>query len=175
MFILAKPCLFLSRSDCYSEGWDGSFSQSACFQGANNESLSIWRHKGKTRSPSSHGEQSSAARPHASYSSVSDKRLEDPWLQPHVHSSLQRGAEARGKAEPRGTAATRPGCSKSPALPRGGWVRGVGRAWQSLQGGAALPGQARWSSCPRCSSEAAAGPGLALQITVICCNFLPRD
>lgn len=25
VFILAKPCLFLSRFDCYSEGWDSSF------------------------------------------------------------------------------------------------------------------------------------------------------
>lgn len=70
VFIFAKPCLFLSRFDCYSAGWDGAFSQSACFQGANNERLSIWRHGGKNRSPSSGRKQSAAARPHASAASL---------------------------------------------------------------------------------------------------------
>lgn len=70
MFIFAKPCLFLSCFDCYSAGWDGSFSQSACFQGANNERLSIQRHGGKKRSPSPGRKQSAAARPHSSAASL---------------------------------------------------------------------------------------------------------
>lgn len=71
MFILAKPCLFLSRFDCYSEGWDGSFSQSACFQGANNERPSIWRHEGRNGIASAHRKQSdTAARLHTLHLSL---------------------------------------------------------------------------------------------------------
>lgn len=82
VFILAKPCLFLSRFDCYSEGWDSSFSQSAYFQGANNERLSVWRHKGKGRSPSSSSKQSASARPHTLLFSVFDMQLGDLSLLP---------------------------------------------------------------------------------------------
>lgn len=82
VFILAKPCLFLSRFDCYSEGWDSSFSQSACFQGANNERLSVWRHKGKDCSPSSLSKQSASARPHALLFSIFDMQLGEPLLLP---------------------------------------------------------------------------------------------
>lgn len=124
VFILAKPCLFLSRFDCYSEGWDGSFSESACFQGANNETLSVWRHKGKDCSSSSPSKQSASARPHALLFSIFDMQLGDPWLQPRVevpmgsqpqHHSCRGAQRLPGKATHMQCAnATRPGASGSP-------------------------------------------------------------
>lgn len=147
MFIFAKPCLFLSRFDCYSAGWDGSFSQSACFQGANNERLSIRRHGKKSQPLLSQKTISCCQTPRFGW--IFDTWLEDPQPQPPGTPAPVRSGEALSRRIVRtGCSATRHRGSDSP-------VADLGEPSRALQ-----------------SNSHTQRAAAADRAVVICCHFL---